>query len=77
MVFVFNWLILGAENGGAFCVKLMCWTEGGVELRENSSNFYAWFFLNSFEIVMYYDQEISSHIIYTKIVKISMAISTL
>ena len=30
---VWNWGILGAEKELPFCVELMCWTEGDVELR--------------------------------------------
>ena len=38
---VWNWGISGAEKEWPFCVELMCWTEGGVELRgSNSSDFF-------------------------------------
>ena len=30
---VWYWGIFEAEKGWLFCVELMCWTEGGVELR--------------------------------------------
>ena len=36
--FVWNWRISRAEKEWPFCAELMCWTEGGVELRGTLSN---------------------------------------
>ena len=38
-VLVWNWGILGAEKEWPFCLELMCWTEGDVELRGPVLNF--------------------------------------
>ena len=46
---VLNWEILRAEKDWLFCVELMCWTEGFVELKE--THLFSYNFLNNSKII--------------------------
>ena len=43
-ILVWNWGTLEAEKVWPFCVELMCWTEGGVELRGTLWSIWHWKF---------------------------------